>query len=79
MDKLIKKEGEFIKKIQTSLSLSPYKMTLTLPHSAYLKVADGCNNRCAYCAIPYIRGNYRSKSMEDVLEEAKIMAEDGVD
>ena len=78
MDKLIKKEGEFIKKIQTSLSLSPYKMTLTLPHSAYLKVADGCNNRCAYCAIPYIRGNYRSKSMEDVLEEAKIMAEDGV-
>lgn len=78
VDKLIKKEGEFIKKIQTSLSLSPYKMTLTLPHSAYLKVADGCNNRCAYCAIPYIRGNYRSKSMEDVLEEAKIMAEDGV-
>lgn len=78
MDKLIKKEGEFIKKIQTSLSLSPYKMMLTLPHSAYLKVADGCNNRCAYCAIPYIRGNYRSKSMEDVLEEAKIMAEDGV-
>ena len=78
MDKLIKKEGEFIKKIQTVLAPSPYKMTLTAPHSAYLKIADGCNNRCAYCAIPYIRGNYRSKTIEDVLEEAKLMAKSGV-
>lgn len=78
MDKLVKKEGEFIKKIQSVLAPSPYKMTLTAPHSAYLKIADGCNNRCAYCAIPYIRGNYRSKTIEDVLEEAKLMAKSGV-
>lgn len=78
IDKLIKKKGEFIKKIPSTLSIPPYKMSLTMPHSGYLKIADGCNNRCAYCAIPYIRGAYRSKSIEDVLEEAKIMAEDGV-
>lgn len=78
MDKLIKKEGEFISQIPDILQPSPYKMTLTAPHSAYLKIADGCNNRCAYCAIPYIRGNYRSKTMEDILEEAKLMAKSGV-
>ena len=53
-------------------------MSLTAPHTAYLKVADGCNNRCAYCTIPFLRGNYRSKPMEDILREADLMAQNGV-
>ena len=48
------------------------------PYSATLKIAEGCDNRCAYCAIPYIRGSYRSKKKEDVLEEARYLASSGV-
>ena len=44
---------------------------------AYLKIADGCSNHCTYCAIPYIRGNQISRKMEDVLEEAEKLAEEG--
>ena len=47
------------------------------PYSATLKIAEGCNNRCAYCVIPDIRGPFRSKSMEDVTEEARWLAENG--
>ncbi len=43
----------------------------TYPHTAYLKIADGCSNRCAYCAIPLIRKGYRSVPMEDLLKQAK--------
>lgn len=48
------------------------------PYSAVLKIAEGCNNTCAFCAIPKIRGPYRSKRMEDVLKEAKVLASQGV-
>ncbi|MBE6762371.1 MAG: 30S ribosomal protein S12 methylthiotransferase RimO [Ruminococcaceae bacterium] len=52
---------------------------LTTPfYTAYLKVAEGCNNRCSYCAIPDIRGNFRSLSIEDCVAEAKKLAESGV-
>lgn len=45
---------------------------LTTPeYAAYLKIAEGCDNRCAYCAIPYIRGRFRSRKMEDIVAEAK--------
>ena len=47
------------------------RLQLTLPHVAYLKIADGCNNRCAYCSIPLIRGSLRSRSIESVLAEAR--------
>lgn len=47
-------------------------------YSAYLKVAEGCNNRCTYCAIPEIRGNYRSRSIESVVAEAKRLGLEGV-
>lgn len=46
--------------------------------TAYLKIAEGCSNRCTYCAIPYIRGPYVSRPMEEVLEEAKKLAKDGI-
>ncbi len=52
---------------------------LTTPmHYAYLKIADGCNNRCAYCKIPFIRGNYKSLPMEDILKEATSLTNKGV-
>lgn len=52
---------------------------LTTPyHYAYLKIADGCNNHCTYCAIPGIRGKYRSEKMNDLLAEAKALSDDGV-
>lgn len=46
--------------------------------TAYLKIAEGCSNRCTYCAIPYIRGPYVSRKMEDILEEAKKLNEMGI-
>ena len=52
---------------------------LTTPqHYAYLKIAEGCDNHCAYCVIPSLRGRYRSRQMEDVLYEARNLAADGV-
>lgn len=77
-EQTLKKKGTILEPLPSSLYLPAYKMSLTAPHTAYLKVADGCNNRCAYCTIPFIRGNYRSKPMEDVVREAKLMIENGV-
>ncbi len=52
---------------------------LTTPeHYAYLKIAEGCDNRCSYCIIPYLRGKFRSRSMDDVLYEARMLAHSGV-
>ena len=52
---------------------------LTTPdHYAFLKIAEGCDNRCSYCIIPYLRGKYRSRQMDDVLHEARLLADSGV-
>ena len=52
---------------------------LTTPeHYAYLKIAEGCDNKCAYCVIPSLRGKFRSRTMDDVLYEARILAHEGV-
>ena len=52
---------------------------LTTPeHYAYLKIAEGCDNRCSYCIIPYLRGKFRSRQMDDVLYEARLLAASGV-
>ena len=52
---------------------------LTTPeHYAYLKIAEGCDNRCSYCIIPYLRGKFRSRTMDDVLYEARLLAASGV-
>ncbi len=56
-----------------------HKRVLTTPsHSAYLKISDGCDNLCTYCIIPKLRGKYRSRKMENILEEAKDLAKQGV-
>ena len=54
------------------------RILLTPGYSAYLKIAEGCNNHCAYCVIPKLRGKFRSRPMEDILEEARAMAAAGV-
>jgi ribosomal protein S12 methylthiotransferase len=54
------------------------RIVSTGPGWAYLKIAEGCDNRCAFCVIPSIRGRYRSRSMEKILEEARALAAGGV-
>ena len=54
------------------------RVLTTLPYYAYLKIAEGCDNCCSYCAIPSIRGRFRSRPMEEIIEEAKWLASQGV-
>ena len=78
VERVLPARGLFLTPLPKTLYLPEYKMSLTAPHSAYLKIADGCNNRCAYCTIPFIRGPYRSKPLKDVVREAKLMIANGV-
>ncbi len=61
-----------------NMPLTGERLLATLPFFAYLKIAEGCSNGCTYCAIPQIRGKYRSVPMEDVLAEARALAGRGV-
>ncbi|KYM42915.1 30S ribosomal protein S12 methylthiotransferase RimO [Fusobacterium necrophorum] len=54
------------------------RLLTTPPHTAYLKISEGCNRRCTYCIIPQLRGNLRSRSKEDILEEARHLVAGGV-
>lgn len=54
------------------------RVLTTAPYTAYIRIADGCDNCCTYCAIPLIRGGFRSRSMDSVLAEIKELAEQGV-
>ena len=54
------------------------RIVTTPEHYAFIKIAEGCDNRCAYCIIPYLRGKYRSRSLDDVLYEARMLAASGV-
>ncbi len=66
-------------KLYCSLDKYCSKRVLTTPyHYAYLKIADGCDNHCTYCAIPSIRGKYRSEKIEDLVSEAKSLSDEGV-
>jgi len=60
------------------LPLEGGRIQSTPPYTAYLKIAEGCDNRCTYCAIPLIRGGFRSREPENVIEEARQLAEKGV-
>lgn len=60
------------------MPLGGCRVISTPKHYAYLKIAEGCSNRCAYCAIPLIRGGLRSRTVEDCVEEAKFLASEGV-
>jgi len=54
------------------------RVVTTPEHYAFVKIAEGCDNRCAYCIIPYLRGKYRSRQLEDVVYEARLLADSGV-
>lgn len=54
------------------------RVLTTAPYSAYVKISDGCNNRCTYCAIPLIRGNYASRPFDDIVSECRRLASEGV-
>lgn len=62
---------------KTKLPLCGERVLLTPSWSVYLKIAEGCNNRCSYCAIPMIRGRYRSRTLENIVEEAECLAKNG--
>ncbi len=76
------------KKITNSYNMEPMPMmtkeeyldrvVTTGKVTAYLKIGEGCSNRCTYCAIPYIRGPFVSRPMEDILEEAKLLVKKGI-
>lgn len=55
---------------------SPKRVLTTPYHYAYLKIAEGCDNKCTYCAIPNIRGKYTSRKIEDIVDEAKSLVKD---
>lgn len=91
IEKLIKKDEIEISTTNTSkkiLEIEPlpmftseefYNRTITTGSNyAYLKIGEGCSNRCTYCAIPYIRGPFVSRKMEEILEEAKMLANQGI-
>ncbi len=61
-----------------SFCLTGERTLFTPPYTAYLKIADGCDNRCAYCAIPMIRGRFVSRPMEDIVAEAEALVKGGV-
>lgn len=73
-------QGERVVKFGSKLDaeMTGDRIISTLPFFTYLKIAEGCSNCCTYCAIPMIRGKYRSIPMEDVLAEAKKLAENGI-
>ena len=59
--------------------IDEFDRVLTTPkHYAYLRIAEGCDNRCAYCVIPSLRGKFRSRTKESILEEARLLAASGV-
>lgn len=80
IDKVLENKGikPVVKKDLVGLPRDGRRVLTTGGHFAYLKIAEGCNKRCTYCIIPYIRGDYRSIPMEQVIAEAKQLAADGV-
>ena len=78
VEEAVKGEGRNAYGPKEALNLDAPRMLTTPPYTAYLKLADGCDNCCTYCAIPMIRGRFRSRAMQSVLEEAAGLAAAGV-
>ena len=76
---VIKDEGDTFLGNENAEYPEQAKREISTPfYTAYLKIAEGCDNNCTYCAIPKIRGKFRSRKIEDIVSEAKKLAEDGV-
>lgn len=74
----VEKDGQFLASLPKILTRQEYRFPATLSHSAYLKIADGCDKACAFCTIPRLRGGYRSKQKNDIIDEAECLAAKGV-
>ncbi len=77
-DKMISGENIYCFGAKESHNMEGKRMLSTLPHYAYLRIADGCDNFCSYCAIPMIRGRFRSRSIENIVSEAENLVKGGV-
>ena len=79
-DKLWEKIAKVIKNEAKSINTLDYmdRVISTGNTTAYLKIAEGCSNNCTYCAIPYIRGPFVSRKMEDILKEAEKLSKNGI-
>ncbi len=77
IEKVLKGEKCFIHKEPETLELEGDRV-VTHDHFAYLRIAEGCDNRCAYCAIPGIRGSLRSRPMENIIKEAETLSKMGI-
>lgn len=78
VNRVLEKEQVAVFGAKEDLNICGDRVLTTLPYYAYLKIAEGCDNCCSYCAIPLIRGRFRSRPMEEIIEEAKWLAEQGV-
>lgn len=78
IDETLKGNRLVIKGDETIYDASVPRIPTTPKHTAYVKIAEGCNNRCAFCAIPLIRGKYRSRKLEDIVAEVRKLADKGV-
>ena len=84
-DVVVKSKNKYFEKV-TDIKQLPLldpdefleRVVTTGKNYAYLKIGEGCSNKCTYCAIPYIRGPFVSRKMEDILEEAEKLASDGI-
>ena len=80
--KSVETNGEYVEEItKTPEYIYPEnikRQQITMGSSSYIKIADGCNYRCGYCIIPYLRGEYHSRKIEDILSEAKDLVKKGV-
>lgn len=77
-DRIVDIVDELIGNMRDECKYSHVRTLTTPSHYAYLKIADGCNNFCSYCTIPYIRGRFKSVPMKELIKEAKELAADGV-
>ncbi len=68
----------YVQKPKIIYSSSEPRLLSTPSHYAYLKIADGCDNRCAYCLLPLIRGRFRSRRIADIVREAEMLVQSGV-
>ena len=70
---------EEITKVKSTSTFNCAKRVIsTSPNHAYLRISEGCNNRCHYCAIPLIRGSFRSRPFDDIIMEAKYLSSKGI-
>lgn len=74
----LKSKHSFIQEKQEGISCAERQMFLSFPASTYIKITEGCNNRCAFCAIPLIRGNLRSRKASEIVKEIKKLLSQGI-